>query len=179
MKDRVREEAGLADLGAQNSNGADLRAESAQPIAHLDRDLRLIRRYAFVHSNMPFTVKVPLVGPAVVLLVRTARRFLRGVSAIALGPQNEFNAAVAEILFEFTRRASTSEPLTLSEATFDEAVQRLASAATSREQSEALQIVVREVQLLREQVRAAQLSASESERQVSELLRRVAALEKK
>ena len=38
-------------------------------------------------------------------------------------------------------------------------------------------MLAREVRLLREQVRAAQLSAAESERLAAELLRRVAALE--
>ncbi len=149
------------------------------PLAHLEHDLRLIQRYAFIHSNAPFTSSVPWVGPVIVAVKRAVRRALRGVLSATMGTQEEFNAAVANILFEFTRRAATPAPLTLNEAAVDEALRRLASFPDGREQAEALTLLAREIQLVREQVRAAQLSASQSERLASELLRRVAALEDK
>jgi hypothetical protein len=115
----------------------------------------------------------------IVAVKRAVRRALRGVLSATMGTQEEFNAAVANILFEFTRRAATPAPLTLNEAAVDEALRRLASFPDGREQAEALTLLAREIQLVREQVRAAQLSASQSERLASELLRRVAALEDK
>lgn len=155
------------------------RDDEPMPLAHLEHDLRLIQRYAFIHSNAPFRSSVPWVGPAIIAVKRAVRWVLRGVLSAAVGTQEEFNAAVANILFEFTRRAATPSPLTLHEAAVDEALHRLASLPDGREQAEALTLLAREIQLLQEQVRAAQLSASESERLASELLRRVAALEDK
>jgi hypothetical protein len=147
------------------------------PLVHLERDLRLMQRYAFIHSNAPFTSKAPLVGPLIVAVKGAARRMLRRVLNATMGTQEEFNAAVANILFEFTRRAATPTPLTLNEAASDEALRRLAASANGRERAEALILLAREIQLLRDQVRAAQLSASQSERLASELLRRVSSLE--
>lgn len=146
-------------------------------LPHLERDLRLVRRYAFIHSDAPLTSNVPLLGPLIVAVQRAVRGLLRRAVVPAMGTQAEFNAAVAEILFEFTRRAATSSPLTLNDSALDDALRLLSSSTDGREQTQALALLAREIQLLREQVRAAQLSASESERVVSELLRRVAALE--
>ncbi len=159
-------------------------AEQAKPanseplsIPQLERELRLIQRYAFVHSNAPFQSDVPLIGPFIVAAKHAARRLLRGLLSTTVGTQDEFNAAVANILFEFTRRAATPEPLTLNDDTLDEVMRRLSTTSDGRGQAEVLRLLVREIQLLREQVRAAQLSASENERQVSELVRRVSILE--
>jgi hypothetical protein len=121
---------------------------------------------------------VPLVGPVIVTLKNAARWILRGALSRVLGSQDEFNAAVANILFEFTRRASTPAPLELNPAAVDEAINRLSLSDNGSTRSEVL-LLAREIQVLREQVRAAQLSAAENERLVSELVRRVSELEAK
>lgn len=146
-------------------------------LAHLERDLQLIRRYAFVHSNLSFKPRVPLVGGLLAVGLNAARAVLRGMLTLAMGTQDEFNAAVAQVLLEFTRRAATRNPLTPSDSALDEALRILSTRASTEAQANALKLVAREVQLLREQVRAAQLTATENERQASELLRRIAALE--
>ena len=155
---------------------ADPAVDAPFSIPHLERDLRLIQRYTFIHSDAPFTSGVPLVGPVIVVLKRAARRVLRGSAGAALGSQAEFNAAVAEILFEFTRRAPGPKPLTLNPDGLEQALDLVSK--TDGEQARALALLVRQVQLMAQEVRAAQLSAAESERQVAELSRRVAELEK-
>ena len=146
-------------------------------LPHLDHDLQIIRRYVFVHSNLPFTSNVPLLGPLLVAAKRILRWALRSVLSATIGTQDEFNAAVANVLFEFTRRAATAAPLTTNDAAADQALRLLANGSSGDASRQALTLITREIQLLRDQVRAAQLSASESERAASELLRRVAALE--
>jgi hypothetical protein len=179
----LREEEGEGEvpIPAPLTDTALKPTRDAEPlaIAHLERDLRLVQRYAFIHSDAPFTSNVPLIGPLIVALKRAGRRMLRGALSASMGTQDEFNASVANILFEFTRRAASPAPLTLNEAAVDQVLNRLSAASGDREQVAALTMLAREMQLLREQVRAAQLSASASERLASELLRRVAALEAK
>jgi hypothetical protein len=102
---------------------------------------------------------------------------LRGALSVAMGTQDEFNAAVSRVLLEFSRRAATRNPLTTNDSALDEALQLLSTRADSDAERRALELVAQEVLLLREQVRAAQLSLAESERLQSELLRRLAALE--
>lgn len=151
-------------------------ADGPLPLPHLERDLRLIQRYTFIHSDAPFTSGVPLVGPVIVLVKRAARRVLRAVSGGVLGSQSEFNAAVAEILFEFTRRASSDDPLTLNPAALNQALAMISK--SDGEQARALSLLVRQVQLLEQQVRAAQLSAADGEHKIADLSRRLAELEK-
>ncbi|MGE5140477.1 MAG: hypothetical protein ACM3JD_13500 [Rudaea sp.] len=155
---------------------ADPAVDGPLPLAHLERDLRLIQRYTFIHSDAPFTSGVPLVGPVIVLVERAARRVLRAASGGVLGSQSEFNAAVAEILFEFTRRAASPEPLALNPDALEQALALISR--SDGEQARALSLLVRQVQLLEQQVRAAQLSAADGERKMAELSRRLAELEK-
>jgi hypothetical protein len=146
--------------------------EAPLPVAHLERDLKLIQRYAFIHSNVPFKSNNPLLGGLIVAMKGTARAGLRRALAWSIGTQAEFNAAVANILFEFTRRAASPAPLTLNESALDDA-QRHAASTDPHEHAEAVELLAREIQLLGEQVRAAQLTASENERLVSELRREI------
>ncbi len=150
-----------------------VRTDEPLLLAHLERDLKLIRRYEFVHSNLPWKAKSPIV----VAFLNAARVVLRGGLSFAMGTQDEFNAAVSRVLLEFTRRAATRDPLMLHESAVDEARRLLEQSANSDAEKDALQLLVQEVLLLREQVCAAQLTMAECERQQSELLRRLAALE--
>ncbi len=109
--------------------------------------------------------------------LNAARAVLRGALSFAMGSQDEFNAAVSRVLLEFTRRAATRNPLTLHESAVDEALRLLETQAHSDAEREALKLLAQEVLLLREQVRAAQLTMAECEQLQSELLRRLAALE--
>jgi hypothetical protein len=151
----------------------NVRADEPLLLSHLERDLKLIRRYAFVHSHAPFRTRAPFFGA----VLNALRAVLRGMLSFALGSQDEYNAAVADVLLEFTRRAATRNPLLVDDAALDEALRLLSNGAPRDAQRDALNLIAREVQLLREQVRAAQLTASENERLTSELVRRVAALE--
>ncbi len=149
-------------------------APAAVPLSHLEHDLRLIQRYTFVHSNAPFTSNVPIVGPLIVLFKRAARSILRGLLRASLGGQDDFNAAVAEVLFEFTRRASSAEPLALNDAPLDDALRAMEDKEANR--GGVVTLLAREIRLLQTQVRAAQLTASENERALADLRRQVDAL---
>ncbi len=146
----------------------------AVPLSHLEHDLRLIQRYTIIHSNAPFTSSVPIVGPLIVVSKRAARYILRGLLRASIGGQDDFNAAVAEILFEFTRRASSPEPLALNDGPLDHALRALEDKDGAC--AGAVTLLAREIRLLQEQVRAAQLAAAENERALAELRRQIDAL---
>ncbi|MGB8648887.1 MAG: hypothetical protein WCF84_26860 [Anaerolineae bacterium] len=160
-----------------DSNQAPVMEESTPiPLSHLEHDLQLIQRYTFLHSSAPFTSNLPIIGPLVAAVKNAGRWALRGLLRATVGAQDEFNAAVAEILFEFTRRAASSAPLTLNDARLDEALRRLATGGPAT--IEVLTLLAREIQVLQAQVRAAQLAASDNERAIAELRRELDAIKR-
>lgn len=146
-------------------------------LPHLERSMKIVQRYAAVYSNAPFVSNVPLFGPIIVLAKNIARRVLRVGLSAAFGSQAEFNAAAAEILFEFTRRAALSQNLPDEEMRIAQLLERGAQSG-QRDDRTALEEVVRELAVLRESVRAANLAAAEAESQVMELRRQVEKLKR-
>ncbi len=156
---------------------ADYNTQSPISLPHLQRDLALIQRYAAIYSETPYTSRVPLFGPIIVLFKNIARRLLRRTAAAGLGTQAEFNSAVAHILFEFTRRATTAGPLALNGSAIEEAWLRVANAKPSSNQSAAMTELLHDFKVLLDKVYAAQMSASQAEQDVAVLRREVARLQ--
>ncbi len=156
-------------LAVSSAEGSD---DAALYLPHLQRSLKIVQRYAAVESDAPFVSQLPLIAPLVVRGKTFARRVLRGSLRGAFGSQAEFNAAVAEILFEFTRRAAVAQnppPTPANRVNSFEATCQ----PDSRDPvlGAVLRDLMQEIAALRESTRAANLSAAEAERAVAELRR--------
>lgn len=138
---------------------------------HLERSMKIIQRYADAYSDVPFDSSIPLLGPLIILGKNLARRVLRTGLSAGFGSQAEFNAAVGEILFEFTRRAALSQ--NLPDRRPGKTTRGVPRAPTGNEPDPAppagFDAFTQELVALRESVRAANLSATEAERQVIQL----------
>lgn len=162
----------IAQPPAQASTAADDIDAVSLHLPHLARSMKIVQRYAAVYSDAPFVSSVPLFGPLVILAKNLARRLLRAALSGAFGSQAEFNAAAAEILFEFTRRAALSQNLPQEEMRITQLLERDVQRG-QRDGPAALEEIVRELAAVRESVRAANLAAAEAERQVMELRQQV------
>lgn len=157
-------------------------AAAPDPVAlylpHLERSMKIVQRYAALNSDAPFVSNVPLFGPLIALVKELARRVLRASLRGALGSQAEFNLAVADILFEFTRRAAVSNPIAAEPSSHPGLAEHLPPSKSDTRAAADLEAFSQELAALRESVRAANLGAAEAERQVSELHREVETLKR-
>lgn len=160
-------------------NDQPVSTDPALYVPHLDRALQLVRKYSFVYSDAPFRSRVPLIGPWIAGVKGLARRALRAAVGVAWGSQAEFNAAVAEILFEFTRRATLAQAPQPAETALMARLAAPPAGTDGREQAlaAALQDLARQVDALRAGVQAANLSAAAAEQRLAELARELARLE--
>jgi hypothetical protein len=168
-------EGALAEARAQVSAGPNEIDQVALHLPHLERSMKIVQRYAAVHSDAPFVSNVPLLGPVIVLVKKLVRGVLRVSLRGAFGSQAEFNAAAADILFEFTRRAAIPQNPAPSEMLFAQMLGQLARSGQADDPAVAasLERLVRELGALRESVRAANLAAAESEREIMQMRQEV------
>lgn len=173
-------EAALAEAHARIPAAATEIDAVALHLPHLERSMKIVQRYAAVYSDAPFASNVPLFGPLIILAKNLARGVLRVALRGAFGSQGEFNAAVADILFEFTRRAALSQNPPRAEASLAPALEQLARspALPDRAVMAALDATAQELAALRESVRAADLGAAEAERGMMELRRELEKLKR-
>jgi hypothetical protein len=168
-------EAALAEARAQ----IPAEVNEADPVAlhlpHLARSMKIVQRYAAVYSDAPFVSNLPLFGPLIVLAKNLVRGVLRLALRGAFGSQGEFNAAAADILFEFTRRATLPQNSPRTEMRLAPILDPLARSgqAEDREAAAALGRFVQELEALRESIRAANLAAADTEREVMQLRQEV------
>ncbi len=143
-------------------------------LPHLEQSVKTIEKYAFIHLDAPFVSSTPVVGPLVALAKNLFRRVLRWTLPIALGSQDEFNAAVANLLVEFTHRAALAPSKTPNAVKLEDILRQLdMSDPRDRALLTAFGMLTREIALLHESARAANLSAAEMERALAELRREV------
>jgi hypothetical protein len=173
-------EAALAGAHAQISVGATETDAVALHLPHLEHSMKIVQRYAAVYSDAPFVSNVPLFGPLIILAKNLARRVLRLPLRGAFGSQAEFNAAAADILFEFTRRAALSQNPPRAEMSLAPTLGPLARSgqADDRAVMAALGALTQELAALRESVRAANLGAAEAEHEVMQLRQEVEKLKR-
>lgn len=165
----------LAESPAQASRASEETDAVALHLPQLERSMKIVQRYAAVYSDVPFVSNVPLFGPLIVFARNLARRALRLTLSGAFGSQAEFNAAAAEILFEFTRRAAVSQDLPPEEKQLVRALDRVARSGQADYGAvlTALEGMVQELAVLRESTRAANLAAAGAEQQVMQLRQEV------
>jgi hypothetical protein len=173
-------EAALAEAHAQISAGATETDTVALHLPHLEHSMKIVQRYAAAYSDAPFVSDVPLFGPLIVLARNLARRVLQVALRGTFGSQLEFNAAVADILFEFTRRAALSQNPPRAEMGLAPILRQLArpGQADDRAVMAALDALMQELEALRESVRGANLAAAEAERELMQLRQEVEKLKR-
>ena len=143
-------------------------------LPHLEQSVKTIEKYAFIHSDAPFVSRTPLVGPLIAFAKNLLRRGLRWALPIAFGSQGEFNAAVANLLVEFTHRAALAPGDAPNAVKLDDVLKQLdVSNPRDRALFTAFGMLAREIALLHESARAANLSAAEMERTLAELKREI------
>lgn len=154
-------------------------AAPATVLPQLEESIKAIERYAFIRADAPFVSQTPVVGPLIAFAKNLLRRVLRWGLPFAIGSQDEFNAAVAEILVEFTHRAALAPGEPPGDVKLDGLLKQLdASNPRDRALITAFAMLTREISLLREGVRAANLSAAEMESTIAELQRELEKLKR-